>query len=107
MKLRALLAVSVLGVIASAEQNVLNDALEDTSSGSKWTVFPHPIKRVAVIGAGPSGLQVAAELQNHHFNVTIFDRAPGPGGNWRFTDAIPVRESYPCVYTSVCLPSQY
>ncbi|KZV64548.1 FAD/NAD-P-binding domain-containing protein [Peniophora sp. CONT] len=91
MKLRTLLSVSVLGGIASAEQIVLDAA----STNSPYTTFPHPIKRVAVIGAGPSGLQVAAELQDHKFNVTLFDRAPGPGGNWRFTDDVPVRESYP------------
>ncbi|KZV64546.1 FAD/NAD-P-binding domain-containing protein [Peniophora sp. CONT] len=93
MKLRALLSITALGGIATAEQIVLNAGLKDLDS--PYTTFPHPIKRVAVIGAGPSGLQVAAELKDHNFNVTIFDRAPGPGGNWRFTDDIPVRESYP------------
>ena len=91
MKIRALLSLTVLGGLASAEQIVLS-----SKEDSPYTVFP-PIKRVAVIGAGPSGLQVAAELKDHGFNITIFDRAPGPGGNWRFTDEIPVRESYPCV----------
>ncbi|VDB96834.1 unnamed protein product [Peniophora sp. CBMAI 1063] len=93
MKLRAILLLSALGALASAEQVVLNSNIKDKED-SPYTVFP-PIKRVAVVGAGPSGLQVAAELKEHGFNVTIFDRAPGPGGNWRFTDEIPVRESYP------------
>ena len=96
MKFRALLSLTVLGGLASAEQIVLSSAVKEDSP---YTVFP-PIKRVAVIGAGPSGLQVAAELKDHGFNITIFDRAPGPGGNWRFTDEIPVRESYPCVLLS-------
>ncbi|KZV64547.1 FAD/NAD-P-binding domain-containing protein [Peniophora sp. CONT] len=93
MKFRALFSISMLGGIASAEQFVSNTGLK--GSHSPYTTFPHPIKRVAVIGAGPSGLQVAAELKEYDFNVTLFERAPGPGGNWRFTDDIPVRESYP------------
>ncbi|VDC00852.1 unnamed protein product [Peniophora sp. CBMAI 1063] len=91
MRLRTLLSASLLGGLASASEQVVLDS----DSNSPWTTFPRAIKRVAVIGAGPSGLQVAAELQAHKFNVTIFDRAPGPGGNWRFTDDIPVREAYP------------
>ena len=96
VRLRFLLSLALLGGFATAEQTVLNAPVEKASA-RQWTVFPHAIKRVAVIGAGPSGLQVAAELKDHGFNITIFDRAPGPGGNWRFTDEIPVRESYPCV----------
>ena len=103
MRLQAVLSVTLLGGLASAEQVVLNSALREDSP---YTVFP-PIKRVAVIGAGPSGLQVAAELKDHGFNITIFDRAPGPGGNWRFTDEIPVRESYPCVLLSLFPHSFY
>ena len=68
-----------------------------SSSDSQWTVFNKTIKRVAVIGAGPSGLQAAAELKDHDFEVRLFERAPGPGGNWRYSDEIPTRESYPCV----------
>ncbi|VDB96836.1 unnamed protein product [Peniophora sp. CBMAI 1063] len=90
MKSSGILSALLFGGIASAEQVLL-----DSDSSSPWTTFPHPIRRVAVIGAGPSGLQAAAELSEHGFNVTIFDRAPGPGGNWRYTDEIPVRESYP------------
>jgi NADPH-dependent 2,4-dienoyl-CoA reductase/sulfur reductase-like enzyme len=68
---------------------------------AKWTVFHHPIKRVAVIGAGPAGLQAAAKLVEHNFTVRLFDRAPSPGGNWFYTDETPVREPYP--YVLVCL----
>jgi dihydropyrimidine dehydrogenase (NAD+) subunit PreT len=37
-------------------------------------------KRVAVIGAGPSGLAAAATLARLGYGVTIFERAPKPGG---------------------------
>ncbi|KAJ7460322.1 FAD/NAD-P-binding domain-containing protein [Mycena latifolia] len=56
--------------------------------------FHHPIKRVAVVGAGPSGLQVTARLVEHNFTVRLFDRAPHPGGNWQYSEETPVRE-YP------------
>lgn len=62
---------------------------------SKWTVFNHTIKRVAVIGAGPAGLQAAAGLVAENFTVRLFERAPAPGGNWFYTEETPVRESYP------------
>ncbi|KAG7443178.1 FAD/NAD-P-binding domain-containing protein [Guyanagaster necrorhizus] len=62
---------------------------------SEWTQFNHTIKHVAVIGAGPAGLQAAAALVEHNFTVRLFDRAPGPGGNWFYSEEIPVRESYP------------
>lgn len=37
-------------------------------------------KTVAVIGAGPSGLQAALELQREGFKVTVFEKLPVKGG---------------------------
>ncbi|KAJ7474925.1 FAD/NAD-P-binding domain-containing protein [Mycena latifolia] len=62
---------------------------------SPWTTFPNPIKRVAVIGAGPSGLQAAAHLIAANFTIRLFERAPSPGGNWFYTEETPAREAYP------------
>lgn len=45
--------------------------------------------------AGPAGIQAAATFVEHNFTVRLFDRAPGPGGNWLYSDEIPVREPYP------------
>ncbi|KAF7333154.1 Dimethylaniline monooxygenase [Mycena venus] len=59
------------------------------------TTFHHPIQRVAVVGAGPAGLQAAAKLIEHNFTVRLFERAPHPGGNWLYSENTPVRESYP------------
>jgi len=39
-----------------------------------------PIPRVAVIGAGVSGLIGARTLQDHGFEVTVFEKSRGPGG---------------------------
>ena len=44
---------------------------------------------------GPAGLQAARSLVEHNFTVRLFERAPGPGGNWAYSDQVPVRESYP------------
>ncbi|KAJ6526811.1 hypothetical protein B0H19DRAFT_1275646 [Mycena capillaripes] len=85
-----LLATAILPVLA--RQTVFN-VWEDESS--QWTTFPHPITRVAVIGAGPSGLQAAANLLAANLNVRLFEQAPSPGGNWLYTEETPVRETYP------------
>ena len=41
---------------------------------------PHRGSPAVVIGAGLSGLAAAWHLAEHDFAVTVFDRAPGPGG---------------------------
>ncbi|KAJ4490677.1 FAD/NAD-P-binding domain-containing protein [Lentinula aciculospora] len=76
--------------IPNAERNT-----NDEQASEKWYKFNSTIKRVAVIGAGPAGLQAAATFIKHNFTVRLFDRAPGPGGNWLYSDEVPVREPYP------------
>ncbi|KAJ7471623.1 FAD/NAD-P-binding domain-containing protein [Mycena galericulata] len=85
-----LLAISITPVIC--QQAAFNSSDDD---GSRWTTFPHPINRVAVIGAGPAGLQAAAYLLAENLSVRLFERAPSPGGNWFYTEETPARESYP------------
>src|SRR5262249_58029671 len=41
-------------------------------------------KTVAVVGAGPAGLAVAAELNRCGHQVTVYERDEGPGGLMRF-----------------------
>lgn len=69
-------------------------------TSNQWTTFHHPVKRVAVIGAGPAGLQAAAKLNEHNFTVRLFDKAPETGGTWFYTDETPVREPYPYAASS-------
>ncbi|KAJ6565533.1 FAD/NAD-P-binding domain-containing protein [Mycena vulgaris] len=87
----ALLASAIIPVIG--QQTVFHPS-EDTGD-SQWTTFPRPITRVAVIGAGPAGLQAAAHLIKANFTVCLFERAPSPGGNWFYTEDTPTREAYP------------
>ncbi len=41
-------------------------------------------KKIAVIGAGPSGLTAAYELARFGYPVTVFERMPEPGGMMRY-----------------------
>jgi glutamate synthase (NADPH) small chain len=53
-----------------------------------WIVADPPDRRtgktVAVVGAGPAGLAVAAELNKSGHAVTVYERDEGPGGLMRF-----------------------
>jgi NADPH-dependent 2,4-dienoyl-CoA reductase/sulfur reductase-like enzyme len=59
------------------------------------TCFELEIRRVAVIGAGPSGLQAAAALIDHGKQVRLFERTPTPGGNWNYNRITPVPAPFP------------
>ena len=45
---------------------------------------PNGKRRVAVVGAGPSGLAAAHDLALHGYDVTVFDAGEEPGGMMRF-----------------------
>jgi glutamate synthase (NADPH/NADH) small chain len=53
-----------------------------------WIVAEPPPRRsgrsVAVVGSGPAGLAVAAELNKAGHEITVFERDEGPGGLMRF-----------------------
>ncbi len=53
-----------------------------------WVVAEPPDRRsgrtVAVVGSGPAGLAVAAELNRSGHTVTVYERDEGPGGLLRF-----------------------
>jgi NADPH-dependent 2,4-dienoyl-CoA reductase/sulfur reductase-like enzyme len=85
-------------IIRSAlTQQTVFDRWKDSDDIPEWTTFPRPINRVAVIGAGPSGLQAATHLLGANLTVRLFEKAPSPGGNWFYTEETPVREDYPSV----------
>jgi ACS family pantothenate transporter-like MFS transporter len=44
--------------------------------------MPSPTKRVAVIGAGISGVAAAAHMKKEGLEVTVFERSSAAGGIW-------------------------
>ncbi|KAF8309280.1 FAD/NAD(P)-binding domain-containing protein [Clavulina sp. PMI_390] len=85
----------VLYVIsASAAQELLTQD-EDLEGGDSFYHLPHQVRRVAVIGGGPAGLQFTSTLIEHGFEVRMFERAPHPGGNWLYTEQLPITPPFP------------
>jgi glutamate synthase (NADPH/NADH) small chain len=63
-------------------------AIAERAFEEGWVVPEPPARRsgktVAVIGSGPAGLAVAAELNRCGHLVTVYERDEGPGGLMRF-----------------------
>ena len=55
----------------------------------------HPGKRVAVIGAGISGVTSAAHLLKHGLDVVVFERSSIAGGVWHFDPRSAQDPTYP------------
>jgi len=63
-------------------------AIAERAFDEGWVVPEPPDRRtgktVAVVGSGPAGLAVAAELNKSGHTVTVYERDEGPGGLMRF-----------------------
>jgi glutamate synthase (NADPH) small chain len=63
-------------------------AIADRGFAEGWIEPEPPSKRtdktVAVVGSGPAGLAVAAELNKYGHSVVVYERDEGPGGLMRF-----------------------
>ncbi|KAJ5413283.1 FAD dependent oxidoreductase [Penicillium sp. CMV-2018d] len=59
--------------------------------------YATPIDRVAVIGAGISGVVSAAHLLAAGLQVTAFERNEKSGGIWLHDKRVPIEGPYPCV----------
>ncbi|CAD6445792.1 6fdc982d-a0c6-4e74-9eea-af9f47ff6dff [Sclerotinia trifoliorum] len=57
--------------------------------------------RVAVIGAGVSGLAAARHLLDYGLDVTIYERSSKPGGVWAYDERKPLESKYPSILPSV------
>lgn len=94
----AALALSSSYSVSLAKQSPLLRVQEEDA----YHQFDHEIRRVAVIGAGPNGLQAAAALIEEGLEVRLFERADQPAGNWYYRDSVvPIEASFP--YVSVVL----
>lgn len=93
--LGSLLVVAVAFSSASSKQVRLPTTHQTPDDERQWYQFSNEIRRVAVIGAGPSGLIHAHTLLSEGFEVRLFERAPKPGGQWLYTDKKPVHASFP------------
>lgn len=59
-----------------------------------------PIKSVAVIGAGISGVSAAAHLLKHNFSVVVFERSAVAGGVWHYDPRADTDPAYPIAGSS-------
>ncbi|KAH7907114.1 hypothetical protein BJ138DRAFT_1215706 [Hygrophoropsis aurantiaca] len=59
--------------------------------------FKHPIRKIAIIGAGPSALVAYRDFVQAGFEVRLFERDDVPGGNWHYTDEAPADTPVPNV----------
>ncbi|KAJ4309458.1 hypothetical protein N0V94_008926 [Neodidymelliopsis sp. IMI 364377] len=57
-------------------------------------------KRVAVVGAGISGIVTAAHLKSEGLDVTVFERSSAAGGIWFYDERKPLDPVYPSVPAS-------
>lgn len=65
--------------IGLLQRHAMDTFYEHGAVLTKRTAPERPGK-IACIGAGPASLACAAELRQHGFSVTVFDRHPLPGG---------------------------
>ncbi|PQE29988.1 hypothetical protein CJF32_00000663 [Rutstroemia sp. NJR-2017a WRK4] len=61
---------------------------------------PSP-QRVAVIGAGVSGLAAARHLQESGLDVVVYERSSRPGGVWAYDERKPPEPRYPSILPSL------
>ncbi|KAJ3773442.1 FAD/NAD(P)-binding domain-containing protein [Lentinula raphanica] len=57
--------------------------------------FKWPIRKVAIIGAGAGGLVTYREFSRMGYQVRMFERDSVPGGNWHYTDEVPLNAPFP------------
>lgn len=61
----------------------------------EWTLVPATLrKKVAVVGAGPAGLEAARVLAERGHQVVVFEKQPHIGGQLNFARQVPGKEEF-------------
>ncbi|KAJ3997739.1 hypothetical protein F5050DRAFT_1568782 [Lentinula boryana] len=68
---------------------------DDKQKPSNSYQFKWPIRKIAIIGAGAGGLVTYREFARMGYEVRIFERDSVPGGNWHYTDEVPLNAPVP------------
>ncbi|KAJ3796860.1 hypothetical protein GGU11DRAFT_111910 [Lentinula aff. detonsa] len=68
---------------------------DDQQKPSNSYQFKWPIRKIAIIGAGAGGLVTYREFARMGYEVRIFERDSVPGGNWHYTDEVPLNAPVP------------
>ncbi|KAL5316596.1 hypothetical protein ACEPPN_015645 [Leptodophora sp. 'Broadleaf-Isolate-01'] len=61
----------------------------------------HRRQRVAVIGAGVSGVASARHLKAAGVDIVVFERYKAAGGNWTYDERKPIEPQYPSIKPSI------
>lgn len=80
-----------------AFQNKRASCLVNPRACHETTLVLGPTRRrakVAVVGAGPAGLAAATSAAERGFEVTLFERAPQLGGQFRLAMRVPGKEDF-------------
>jgi hypothetical protein len=114
---RIVLLVLLAGVAAASVQQPLSTP--SLQADTDEYRFNWPIQRVAIIGAGPrcpmcptpshhnsptppcSGLAAYRDLTEVGLDVRIFERDSVPGGNWHYTEEVPLDAPVPNAPTPI------
>ncbi|KAF5388992.1 hypothetical protein D9757_005129 [Collybiopsis confluens] len=74
---------------------------ETADSSSSSYQFKWPIRKVAIVGAGAGGLVTYREFTRQGFQVRVFERDSVPGGNWHYTEEVPIDAPIPNLDPSI------
>ncbi|KAF7728338.1 hypothetical protein EC973_006279 [Apophysomyces ossiformis] len=81
--------VATMEEVVEQSLKVANEAFEDPH------VFSRPIRRAAVVGAGPAGLATAKKLRDRGIEVRVFETQAEVGGVWFYNKTPSVKPSVP------------
>ncbi|RCH78383.1 hypothetical protein CU098_000008, partial [Rhizopus stolonifer] len=88
--------------IKKVDDGIYNANIDQTE---KYT-FAKPIRKVAIVGAGPAGLPTAKLLLDEGLEVKIYERNSAPGGTWIYHEEQPICPEFPSVIpTKIVRPS--